>query len=512
VSPEIELKLAIAADQIPRLSRLPFLRSSVQPHPRPARLFSVYYDTPDFELRNQGVALRLRRVGRQWVQTLKSAGRVEAGLHQREELETALPAQIVNFPALTQSGLAPVLSDPALPVRLKPVFATVFQRQTRGIEIAPDSQIELCIDRGSINAGNLETPISEVELELKAGPPERIVELALRILEEVPLRLEPESKAERGYALATGATTAPVKATSPALASDMTVDEAFRAVVFGCIAHLQANERGVIESDDPEFLHQARVALRRLRSSLTVFKSAFPTTAFSDMLPELRWLGMQLGPARDWDVFSTETLSQVSSAFPGDPGLHQLTEQTAGLRAAAGTAARESVASTRYTRLLLQIIDVFLRRPWMSVPDPESATERERPLLDFAAAVLARRHQSVVKKGHDLSTLDAEGLHRLRIQAKKLRYAAEFFSALYDRKQVRDYVAAMARIQESLGALNDAVTAERLLETLRDDDPSALTLEAIGLLRGWAVSGHRGQLERLPRDWERFRDTEVFWE
>jgi len=512
VPAEIELKLTASAEQIARLIRLPLLKASAQPPARPARLFSVYYDTPQFELRDQGVALRLRRVGKQWVQTLKSAGRVEAGLHQREELETALPAQIVNFPVLAQSGAAAILSDPELPLKLRPVFTTDFRRRTRVIELAPGSRIELCIDSGTISAGGLEAPISEVELELEAGPPERIIDLALGIVEEVPLHLEPQSKAQRGYTLATGSSAAPVKAAAATLAAEMSVEDAFREIVFGCIAHLQANERGTIESEDVEYLHQARVALRRLRSSLTVFKSAFAPTVFSEVLPELRWLGGQLGPARDWDVFGTETLTQVSKAFPGDPGLHRLTERTAELRAAASSAAREALLSPRYTRLLLQLIDVFLCRPWLSLADAEATAERERPLPEFAASVLSRRHQKVVKGGQDLAQLDAIGLHQLRIHAKKLRYAAEFFSALYDRKRVREYVAAVARVQESLGALNDAVTAQRLLETLRADDASPLTLEAIGLLRGWAISGHRGRLARLPKDWEHFRDAEVFWE
>jgi CHAD domain-containing protein len=291
----------------------------------------------------------------------------------------------------------------------------------------------------------------------------------------------------------------------------MGVTDAFRNIVFGCIAHLQANERGVLESDDPEFLHQARVALRRLRSSLTVFRPAFPQTLFSELMPELRWLGTQLGPARDWDVFATESLPAVCAAFPGEESLHRLTEQVAQMRGAADDAARESLLSPRYTRLLLEVIRLFLKQPWSSLPDPAAAAERERPLREFAAAVLARRHQKILKRKRNPARLDAAGLHRLRIQAKKLRYAAEFFAGLYERKPVRDYVGAMARVQESLGALNDAVTAERLLETLRGNGSPGVSHEAIGLLRGWAAAGTRARLEQLPEDWKRLHAVKPFW-
>src|SRR5207344_41549 len=113
-------------------------------------------------------------------------------------------------------------------------------------------------------------------------------------------RLEAASKAERGYALVAGLTTAPVKAIAPALQPAMTVTQAFRTIVFSCIAHLQANERGLLETDDPEYLHQARVALRRLRSALSVFNRAFPRALFEELVVDLRWLGSCLGPARDW--------------------------------------------------------------------------------------------------------------------------------------------------------------------------------------------------------------------
>ena len=508
---EIELKLAIAASEVPKLARVPLLKSTARGHPTTARTYSIYYDTPEFALRDHGVALRLRRVGTHWLQTLKSAGRVEAGLHQREEFETPVPAQILNYPALAQSAAAPVLADPGLPLRLRPVFATDFKRTTRRLEPAAGTLIEFCLDRGVISAGSAQLPISEIELELKSGPPEQLVRFALGLLEFVPLRLEPASKAERGYALAVGLTTAPVKASVPALLPAVTVAQAFRTVVFSCIAHLQANERGLLETTDPEYLHQARVALRRLRSALSVFNRAFPRALFEELIVELRWLGGCLGPARDWDVFATETLRVVCAAFPGDAGLHWLTERTAELRATANDTAREAVASTRYAVLLLKLGGFFLREPWQQLAGDPSATLRALPLLEFTASVLERRHKRTVKSGRSLEQLDAAGLHALRIQIKKLRYAAEFFSALYNKGEVREYLSALAGLQELLGGLNDAATVERLLELLREAERAGQWLEAPGLVRGWAACSSRGRLEQLGDAWQRFSDSKVFW-
>ena len=511
VPAEIELKLAIAASDVPKLARVPLLKSSSRGRAATSRLYSIYYDTPEFSLRQQGVALRLRRIGARWLQTLKSAGRVEGGLHQREESETAVPAQILNYPALAQSGAAAVFADPGLPLRLQPVFATDFKRTSWKLEPAAGAEIEFCLDRGAISAGPAQVPISEIELELKRGPPEQLLEFALKLLQTVPLRLEPASKAERGYALVSGLSAAPVKAAAPALQPAMTVTEAFRIVVFSCVTHLQANERGLIESDDPEYLHQARVALRRLRSALSVFNRAFSRALFEESVVELRWLGRCLGPARDWDVFATETLPLVCQAFPGEPGLHWLTERTAELRSAADSSAREAVASARYTVLLLKLTGMFVRETWQTPADDAAAAARALPLSEFAAGLLERRHKKVMKGGHSLSELDPVRLHALRIEIKKLRYAADFFSALYNKGAVRDYLTTLADLQALLGELNDAVTIERLLEPIRESDAAGHWLEAPGLIRGWAACKSRAHLDGLEDAWQHFRDCKAFW-
>ncbi len=508
---EIELKLAISAHDVPRLARVPLLKSASRGRAITSRVYSIYYDTSEFALRDQGVALRLRRTGSHWLQTLKTAGRVEAGLHQREEIETPVPAQILNYPALAQSGAAAVLADPALPLRLQPVFVTDFRRTTRQLEPAAGTEIEFCLDRGAISAGTAQLPVSEIELELKSGPPEQLLDFALELLERVPLRLESASKAQRGYALAAGLTAAPVKASVPALSPEMTVSQAFRTVAFACIAHLQANERGLLEADEPEYLHQARVALRRLRSAFSVFNRAFPRALFEEVIAGLRWLGGCLGPARDWDVFATETLPLVYAAFPGEAGLHWLTERTAELRTAADNAAREAVASAQYTVVLLKLTGLFLREPWLQLDDGASAALRALSLSEFAASLLLRRHKKTLKCGHDLEKLDSTGLHALRIEVKKLRYAVEFFSALYNKGGLREYLNALADLQELLGRLNDAATVERLLEPLRECDGAEQWLEAPGLLRGWAAASSRAHLEQLAHAWRRFRDSEVFW-
>jgi CHAD domain-containing protein len=254
-----------------------------------------------------------------------------------------------------------------------------------------------------------------------------------------------------------------------------------------------------------------RVALRRLRCVFSVFVRALPRAAFEPLLGELRWLGSHLGPARDWDVFAMQTLPVLTAAFPEQRGMPALIEQTAALRASADQGARVAVASARYTALLLDLVGTLYRQPWSTLTDEAAAGERERPLTEFAASVLTRHHRKVVKAGRDHAELDAAALHALRIQIKKLRYAAEFFCTLFESKTVRTYTTALAGLQELLGGLNDAATVERLCVTLREATQDAIYPEAFGVARGWAAAAAHTHLERLPEAWKRFRHCDPFW-
>jgi triphosphatase len=506
---ETELKLAIAPGQTNRLGRLALLRSATRGRPVTQHIYSVYYDTPEFALHDRGVALRLRRVGSRWVQTLKLPGKGEPGLHRREELEIPVPAQRLNHEALRESPAAELFADSAVLQKLAPVFVTDFKRTTRRLETIPGNQIEFCLDRGTISAGSVHCPISEIELELKTGSPVQLIDLALALVKQVCLRLQSASKDERGYALAAGSIAVPVKSRPPDITPQVTVTEAFRRTVLACMRHLQANEQGLLQSEDPEYMHQARVAVRRLRSAFSAFKRAFPSTLFARELEALRTVARALGEARDWDVFVLETLPRASAALPGEASLQELMDSAARLRADARKAAGEVVASNFYTTLLLELIGLFLRAPW-GLSEHESAAERERPLTNFTDSVLQERHRKAIKRGRKLNDLDPGQLHQLRIQMKKLRYAVEFFSDLYEKKAVRDYLSAVAKLQGLLGVLNDITIAQRMGLTIRDTSNGPI-LEGVGLLRGWCSAFAQATRERLPKAWKQFESCEAFW-
>lgn len=505
---EIELKLSIAPEDAARIGRLPLVRGAAVGRTHTRTLHTVYYDTPDRALQRAGVALRLRKEGARWVQTLKGGGRIEAGLHERNEVESRVSGPFLDQ-SMLDANLDGKLADQAARAQLQPLFVTEFRRRLRVLEPAPGTRIELCVDEGSISTATRSLAMHEVELELKAGSPLTLIDFADALVQALPLRLEPASKAARGYALAGEVRAEPVRAHTVALTPDLGVIEALRKIAFACVGHLQANEAGAIAGEDAEYLHQARVALRRLRSAFNVFAAAVPRDTVAPLLGELRWLDRALAPARDWDVFVLETLPPLRAAFPAHGGLDALARQADALRAEAGGIAREALRSTRYTRLLLQSIALFHRQPWLADAAEAPLAMRELPSLAFAEHVLAQRHRKVRKRGRDIAQLDHAALHALRIAIKKLRYAAEFFATLHDGKAQRRFVRALAALQGHLGAVNDAATVERLCRQLPAPDADAH--EAIGVLRGWAAARAQAHIEQLRPAWKAWRGIAPYW-
>ena len=363
---EVELKLLIDPADIPRLRRHPLLKALCPSGPKTRKLTSIYFDTDDFVLKNQAIALRVRRSGRQWIQTVKGGGSVQAGLHQRDEWEAPVAHSTPDFTKITDPGLIRLFAREDLRQRLHPVFVTEFNRTIWLLETEAGDRVEMALDRGEVRADQGKSTISEVELELKAGNPAALYELALALQEAVPLRPENASKAERGYALcAAPSPRLPVKATLPEVAREMTVDAAFRAIAWNCIDQLQDNQSRLQQGYDPELIHQMRVAVRRLRSALNLFGAAAPGIKDAALTAELRWLVGELGPARDWDVFLGETLPPVVEALPQEAGLVRLQQagRPGSARRRANRRARRQT-SPRYHRLLLTLGCWLWREPW----------------------------------------------------------------------------------------------------------------------------------------------------
>ncbi|MGE0679963.1 MAG: CHAD domain-containing protein [Candidatus Binatia bacterium] len=507
---EIELKLLIDPQDISRLWRHPLLVAHTRQKLPVQKLLSIYYDTPELTLHENKIAVRLRRVGRRWIQTVKTEGSVVAGLHERPEWEQETAENTLMLQALPDPMLHQFFAEDTVRMALQPVFTTEFSRSRRMLELNGDV-IEFSLDRGEIRAGERTQPISEVELELKSGVLGRLFEVAFGLQDTIPLRLENVSKAERGYRLVTGATIASEKASMPTLNPDEAPTAAFVHIAQSCLTHLQANEKGVLSEDEPEFIHQMRVASRRLRSAFSIFADLISTERLVPIREELRWLARELDGARNWDVFVLQTLPPICTAFPDHDGLCWLATQSAELRQQANAQARAAVASARYHKFLLTFGAWLAMDAWRAQNNGNSSEALESSVLDFAARVLQKRHKQLKKRGAHLVTQTPNERHAVRIAAKKLRYAAEFFSSLFPRKRTQRYIDALAALQDILGIMNDSATTVTLMQQLATAESDTLRHQAKGIVLGWAAGKSHAQLNTLETTWSKFLARKTFW-
>jgi inorganic triphosphatase YgiF len=488
MSVEIELKLAIAPDAVARLRRHPLLKAATAVR---HKLYGVYFDTPEFELFRRKCAFRLRREGYHWVQTVKLDKGSAAGLSARPEYEVQVTG---NQP---DPGVLPAAARAALGEgvvgRLVPVFSTDFRRTTWLLE-RPLGTVEVALDVGVIKAGTAELPLAEVELELKAGDAGVLFEVARELLESVALVPEYRSKALRGYGLVGIWQEAPCKAVPVEVGRGMPAAEAWRRSLLAALEQLGRNLPGLLAEDDPEYLHQTRVAVRRLRTMLGLGRSL--GLEQDGWVGELRWFMAELAPARDWDVLAGETLAAVCAGLPAPERLDRLLERAGQARAKARERARAAVRDRRLAVLLLDMGAALL-------------AEREggATLARWANEVLQQRLRRFRKGARHFAGLDAAGRHWVRIAAKRLRYAGEAFMGLYGRRAGR-YLDRVARLQDDLGAANDRVVAGRLLAQLNHDRRVTL---AVGLAEGF-LAGMAGQpVAELAALVDGVRRARPFW-
>jgi inorganic triphosphatase YgiF len=516
---EIELKLHVAPEHSAAvLDALP-LSKRAKGAIKSEQLESVYYDTEDLRLKRRGLTLRVRKTGDGVVQTLKAASSHDGVLMRRGEWEAGLAeaapdlSRIDDPEARARCGL--VVQE-----ELVPLFATSVARRTTRLAVADPqggrAEIEVAIDEGMIRAGAREVPISEVELELRHGRAAAVYELARALNAAVPLRLETESKAARGFALLADIVTPGVKASKLQLAPDTTIDTCFHQICTACLGHWTANQPAALDGRDPEGVHQMRVGLRRLRSAVPLFRHVLPEADADWLKAECGWLAASLGDARNWDVFIAELLAPVRQARPDDPALSALAEVAERERVLGYEVAREAIRSPRHTDLVLRLSAWLDGRGWREGTDAEAMGALDAPVRALASRLLHKQRKRALKRGRKFETLSAAERHRVRIALKRVRYSVEFFASLYPGRRLETFLEKLRALQDDLGHLNDVATAQTMLNSIQAKAPrgrAGLDLQrAAGLVLGWHIRGKADLEPKLIEDWHAMRRAKPFWD
>ncbi|MBU1777574.1 MAG: CHAD domain-containing protein, partial [Gammaproteobacteria bacterium] len=360
------------------------------------------------------------------------------------------------------------------------------------------AEIELCMDSGEIRAGQSSCPISELELELKSGPPQQLFRLALALLDIVPLDVEHTSKAEYGYLLFSAAKPSASKGRFTPLKKSQSIMSALQSMIGDCLAHVQSNVPGALLKLDEEYLHQVRVGLRRLRVVLSIALSMYPDAELSALREQVAKLCVELGRSREWDVLVTQTLAPICTRLPEHEGLHEVLSVSERARGKQHVGMENSLASQDFQRMLLRF------GAWMHGEHRETSGTT---LAQFAVQTLERRSRQVLKHGKGLAGEDAAQLHALRIACKKLRYSTEMFGGMFAHNKAEDYVTALSELQDILGTLNDIAVAHRLLNEL----DNAARHDTLALIRGWMEHDYVERVTEFRKAWKRFIAQKGFW-
>ena len=509
ISTEVELKLAASAADLPELKRA-LVEMAPTSASSQSRLISTYYDTPTLELKRRGLTLRVREQGDRFIQTVKTGDPGGGDLLMRGEWEDEL-AESRPDPEAAQSGEH--LPD-GIAGDLQPLFATDVTRTTFAIEPAPATRIEAAIDQGEIRAagGGGETePISEIELELKSGDAAALYDVALQLLDVAPIRIEPRSKSDRGYRLGEEAEAAPPVAHAQPVVLDptMTVEAALQEIGRACLAHLLHNEAAALAMQ-PEGVHQMRVAVRRIRSAVSAFRKLLPAADRHRISEELGWLVDILGGARNIDVFATELLLPIRAVLVHEAGVDDLAAALDRERSAAYQRVERAILSERYAAGMLRVSHWFEARGWRDGPGRRS-TLLTSPIGDLAPRLLDRRWREVRKRGKRFDRLTAPRRHKLRIAAKKLRYALELLGSLFDQDDLQDFVKRLKRLQDDLGYANDVRVAHHILPELCAGARRGPVARAGARLLEWHEQALTEAAPKLRKELIRLNRTAPFW-
>lgn len=467
---------------------------------RRMRLQAAYADTPDALLARHSLALRVRREGRDWVQTLKGAG---------DDTLTRFEHNVRVLPPL--AGQAPGI-DPALhrgtaagdrllallghdgPATLGVRYRTDVMRRTRLLRSA-GAQIELAFDSGAIEAGEVSKaswPLCELELELVSGEPTVLTELARQWIRRHGLWIDTRSKAERGELLARGTRVAPARGSQPvALNREMSPHAAWQLVLRECVAQIAANASQIASGEHgDEHVHQLRVGLRRLRSAWELFDFIATDPA---LVEGAAAVFRALGAARDQLVVDSAFAAELGRALEG-----------VGAETAPPHARRTDASSTELLRseatqvVLLGLIEASVEREADGAAAP-------MPVVERLARALRRWHKQAVGDAKRFAELDDAQRHRLRKRIKRLRYAVEFSAGLFDRKAVRRYLKPLRALQERLGAISDVIVAIDALRGTSERDTRAW------FALGWLSARRAALIERAGTDLKAFAKADVFW-
>jgi inorganic triphosphatase YgiF len=486
---EVELKLALpsadTADLLDVVLGLPMLNGLAT---KTVQLHNIYYDSQDQQLRQGLVALRLRRSGTArnpvWMQTLKTGAVSDSALSKRGEWESPVKGAALDLDVLMHTPWADLDPDGVLFANLVPCFVTAFDRNIWLVEGPEGSVVEVALDIGTIEAGDRSAAIAELELELKAGAPGSLFELAGQIAKHLAVIPASASKSERGYALAANRHCAALTAQPIDFEPTQELSSAAKLAMREMFSQFTGNLQLLQTSDEAEVVHQARIGWRRFSSATKLFRSGPGVVKRPDNAPLLP-LRNALSALRDLDVARMEVLPQFAQAYVSGDSARARAWQKMELALGKATSAQreatiKALMQPEVGSTLLEIAN------WLEFDEglhhvSERTADTEVTLRTWAKNKVKRLHGKLMKARDTAREANSpEQWHHVRLIAKRVRYSIEAVQSVLPKKRAQQWREQSLRLQSKIGSSRDVVRASELVASLPVDKG------LVGFLRGVA--------------------------
>jgi CHAD domain-containing protein/uncharacterized protein YjbK len=479
------------------------------------RNVDIYLDTFDWLLMKSKLALRYRVTDGAAMYTIKSIGTMGGGIAKRMEMEVRLKAQ-ADAPSEIHIKQIMERIDPVIyPRRLLEHIQIRTERRRYHVLAPKGTEIELAFDTSSFSLLGLHKRrraqhLQEMEAEIINGSEAQLKSLALLLKREFPYPPSTASKLE----VAIDSLKVVIPSKKPPEKLKVRLDDRLDLTVHK-ILHYQFNRfreqiTGVKRDIDTEFVHQARVATRRMRSALRLFRNAVPRATGSHLEGELKWLGETFGVVRDLDVFLLN-LSRFKERIRHFPGKKKkvFEDWIEKHRRTPLKVLQHALESPRYESFERRLIR-FFEGPLPACP---RATQAVKLVRDIAPILITDKFHNAIEQGRAvLENPKLKEFHRLRIQMKRLRYACEFMAPAYD-GALDPFIDRTVELQDCLGEIQDTVFTRSFIDFLRDDwkgkivDPELLFI--LGEIYQLQADIERDRTEMFSKIWEQFSSEET---
>ncbi|OIQ23378.1 inorganic triphosphatase [uncultured Vibrio sp.] len=471
---EIELKFFVSPEFSvilrDKISEMKILQHSCR------ELGNTYFDTPDNWLRQHDTGLRIRRFDDVFIQTVKTAGRVVAGLHQRPEFNAEHTCNVPDL-SLHPKDIWPQEREvETLQAELIPLFATNFTREQWLIGMADGSQVEVAFDLGEVVSGEKRDPICEIEFELKSGQTDALFTLARQFSEFGGMRLGNLSKAAKGYRLAQGYQGDEVKSLSLVETErGDSVESCFVHSLEHALSHWLYHEQIYSERESIEALHEIRNALSFIRQTLTIYGGIVPRRASAILRQELKWLEQELDWLKQYEYladllddkghvlrklearkFLVSELKSVQDALPNRDEVVQL------------------LSSARYTGVLLDLSRWILTRGWQPFLDDKAREQMSHSIPKFSVKQLDRTWAELIEAFPPERLLTSEEYIEQQYRLMRNLYTGVGFASLYDVDERNSFRLPWADLMQGIDDLLMLKPLAALVDKLEGDEKDQL--------------------------------------